>query len=155
LLGQLIAQQGDIPLGLPLAIASPLTFDHSKPALTAIFVAFKMNDVAKTITVTNDTMLVSLAVVSKVWLDKLPPDLRKIVLDTGRSVQRRTHEWEKEFSKGLDKTWVDMGGVMHQLPPDDLKKLAELLNSVGDDVSKDQPAVNEMLKRVRAVAAKN
>lgn len=28
-----------LPLGLPLAIASPLTFDHSKPALTAIFVA--------------------------------------------------------------------------------------------------------------------
>jgi C4-dicarboxylate-binding protein DctP len=148
------------------ATAVPLPLNEVMPSLqrgvidgtmsgTAIFVAFKMNDVVKIITVTNDTMLVSLAVVSKVWLDKLPPDLRKIVLDTGRSVQRRTHEWEKEFSKGLDKTWVDMGGVMHQLPPDDLKKMAELLNSVGDDVSKDQPAVNEMLKRVRAVAAKN
>jgi hypothetical protein len=44
---------------------------------------------------------------------------------------------------------------MHTLPPEDLKKMAELLNSVGDDVSKDQPAVNEMLKRMRAVAAKN
>ena len=28
-----------LPLGLPLAIASPLTFDRSKPALTVIFVA--------------------------------------------------------------------------------------------------------------------
>lgn len=28
-----------LPLGLPLAIASPLTFEHSKPALTAIFIA--------------------------------------------------------------------------------------------------------------------
>jgi hypothetical protein len=33
--------------------------------------------------------------------------------------------------------------------------MADLLNSVGDDVSKDQPAVSEMLKRVRAVAAKH
>ena len=148
------------------ATAVPLPLNEVMPSLqrgvidgtmsgTAIFVAFKMNDAAKTITVTNDTMLVSLAVVSKVWLDKLPPDLRKIVLDTGRATQAKTHEWEKEFSKGLDKTWVDMGGVMHKLPPEDLKKMAELLNSVGDDVTKDQPAVNEMLKRVRAVAAKH
>ena len=148
------------------ATAVPLPLNEVLPSLqrgvidgtmsgTAIFVAFKMNDVAKTITVTNDTMLVSLAVVSKAFLDKLPPDLRKIVLDTGRSVQKSTHEWEKEFSKGLDKTWVQMGGVMHTLPPDDLKKMADMLKSVGDDVSKDQPAVNEYLKRVRAVAAKN
>ena len=148
------------------ATAVPLPLNEVMPSLqrgvidgtmsgTAIFVAFKMNDVVKTITVTNDTMLVSLAVVSKVWLDKLPPDLRKIVLDTGLSTQRQTHEWEKDFTKGLDKVWADMGGQIHTLPPDDLKKMAELLNSVGDNVTKDQPAVNEMLKRVRAVAAKN
>ena len=148
------------------ATAVPLPLNEVMPSLqrgvidgtmsgTAIFVAFKMNDAAKTITVTNDTMLVSLAVVSKAFLDKLPPDLRKIVLDTGRAIQKPTHEWEKEFSKGLDKTWTQMGGVMHTLPPEDLKKMAELLNSVGDDVSKDQPSVNEFLKRVRAVAATN
>ena len=148
------------------ATAVPLPLNEVMPSLqrgvidgtmsgTAIFVAFKMNDVVKTITVTNDTMLVSLAVVSKAWLDKLPPDLRKIVLDTGRQMQGKTHEWEKEFSKGLDKTWADLGGVMHKLPPAELKKMADLLNSVGDDVTKDQPAVNEMLKRVRAVAAKH
>jgi len=148
------------------ATAVPLPLNEVMPSLqrgvidgtmsgTAIFVAFKMNDVAKTITVTNDTMLVSLAVVSKVFLDKLPPDLRKIVLDTGRETQKRTSEWEQEFSKGLDKAWIAQGGIMHTLPPEDLKKMAELLNSVGDDVSKDQPALNEMLKRMRAVAAKN
>ena len=148
------------------ATAVPLPLNEVMPSLqrgvidgtmsgTAIFVAFKMNDVAKTMTVTNDTMLVSLAVVSKVFLDKLPPDLRKIVLDTGRETQKRTSDWEKEFSKGLDKAWIDQGGIMHKLPDEDLKKMADLLNSVGDDVSKDQPAVNEMLKRVRAVAAKN
>jgi hypothetical protein len=33
--------------------------------------------------------------------------------------------------------------------------MADLLNTVGDDVTKDQPAVNDMLKRVRGIAAKN
>lgn len=148
------------------ATAVPLPLNEVMPSLqrgvidgtmsgTAIFVAFKMNDVVKTITITNDTMLVSFAAVSKAWLDKLPPDLRKVVLDTGRQMQAKTHEWEKDFSKGLEKTWAGMGGQIHTLPPEDLKKMAELLNSVGDDVTKDQPTVNEMLKRVRAVAAKN
>jgi TRAP-type C4-dicarboxylate transport system substrate-binding protein len=148
------------------ATAVPLPLNEVMPSLqrgvidgtmsgTAIFVAFKMNEVAKTMTVTDDTMLVSLAVVSKVFLDKLPPDLRKIVLDIGRETQKRTSDWEKEFSKGLEKAWVNQGGVMHRLPADDMKKMAELLNSVGDDVSKDQPPVNDFLKRVRAVAAKN
>jgi len=122
---------------------------------TSIFVAFKFNDVVKVITVTNDTMLVSLAVVSKVWLDKLPADLRKMVVDIGHQTQVKTHKWEQDFSKSLEKKWVEMGGQMHTLPPDDLAKMKALLASVGDDVSKDQPAVLETLKKVREVAAKH
>jgi len=122
---------------------------------TSVFVAFKFNDVVKTITVTNDTMLVSLAVVSKVWLDKLPPDLRKAVIDVGHETQLKTHKWEQEFSKGLEKKWVEMGGQMHTLPAEDLAKMKTLLQSVGEDVSKDQPVVLETLKTVRAVAAKH
>ena len=122
---------------------------------TSVFVSFKFNDVVKVITVTNDTMLVSLAVVSKVWFDKLPPDLRKIVVDAGRETQLKTNAWEKEFTKSLTKTWNDMGGQLHTLPPEDLAKMADLLRSVADDVSKDQPAVVELLQKVRAVAAKH
>jgi hypothetical protein len=48
-----------------------------------------------------------------------------------------------------------MGGELHTLPADDLAKMKELLTSVGDDVSKDQPAVLEELNRVRAIAAKH
>jgi TRAP-type transport system periplasmic protein len=148
------------------ATAVPMPLNEVLPSLqrgvidgtmsgTSVFVAFKFNDVVKTITVTNDTMLVSLAVVSKVWLDKLPPDLRKIVVDEGRKTQVRTHKWEQEFTKTLEVAWKDMGGQMHMLPPDDLAKMSDLLKSVGDDVSKDQPPVLEELKRVRAVAAKH
>jgi TRAP-type C4-dicarboxylate transport system substrate-binding protein len=148
------------------ATAVPMPLNEVLPSLqrgvidgtmsgTSVFVAFKFNDVVKTITVTNDTMLVSLAVVSKVWLDKLPPDLRKIVIDTGREIQVKTHKWEQPFTKTLEATWREMGGQMHTLPPEDLARMSDLLKSVGDDVSKDQPAVLDELKRVRAVAAKH
>jgi TRAP-type C4-dicarboxylate transport system substrate-binding protein len=100
-------------------------------------------------------MLVALAVVSKVWIDKLPPDLRKMVIDVGHETEARAHKWEQNFSKSLEKTWVEMGGQMHLLPPAELAKMRTLLASVGDDVSKDQPEVLATLKRVRDVAAKH
>jgi TRAP-type C4-dicarboxylate transport system substrate-binding protein len=148
------------------ATAVPMPLNEVLPSLqrgvidgtmsgTSVFIAFKFNDVVKVITVTNDTMLVSLAVVSKIWLDKLPPDLRKIVLDTGRTTQTKTSAWEKEFSKGLAKTWADMGGEIRTLPPEDLAKMATMLKSVGDDVSKEQPPVLELLQKVRAIAARH
>ena len=56
----------------------------------SVFVAFKMNDLLKTITVTNDTFINSIVVVSKVWLDTLPPDLQKVVIDSGAPVQAKT-----------------------------------------------------------------
>ena len=148
------------------ATAVPLPLNEVLPSLqrgvidgtmsgTSVFVSFKMNDVVKTITVTNDTVLVSMAMVSKVWLDKLPADLRKMVVDVGHETQVKTSAWEKEFTKTLDKAWADLGGTIHTLSADEQAKMAALLNSVGDDVSKDQPPVLDMLKQVRAVAAKH
>jgi TRAP-type C4-dicarboxylate transport system substrate-binding protein len=148
------------------ATAVPLPLNEVLPSLqrgvidgtmsgTGIFVAFKMNDAVKTITVTNDTMLVSLAVVSKVWFDKLPAELQKIVLETGRKVQVENVAFERDWNKVQDQRWVELGGQVHTLPAVDLAQMAKLLTSVGDDVSKDQPAVLDMLKRVRAVTAKH
>jgi hypothetical protein len=48
-----------------------------------------------------------------------------------------------------------MGGEVHKLPPEDMAKIKTLLTPVGDDVTKDQPAVHAMLEQVRATAAKN
>jgi TRAP-type transport system periplasmic protein len=121
---------------------------------TSIFVAFKFNDVVKVITQTNDTMLVSLAVVSKAWYDKLPPDLQKMVVDAGHETQMKTHLWEQNFTKGLNKKWEQMGGTVHMLSAADHAKMMDLLKTVGDDTSKDQPAVHAFLGKVRGVAAK-
>jgi TRAP-type C4-dicarboxylate transport system substrate-binding protein len=114
-----------------------------------------MNNLVKVITVTNDTFLVSLAVVSQVWLDKLPPDLRKIVIDTGQTVQTRTQAWEVDFTKQLADDWVKLGGEVHLVSSDDLAKMKSLVGDVGDEVTKDQPAVHDLLLKVRAVAARH
>ena len=80
--------------------------------------------------------------VSKVWLDKLPPDLQKMVIDVGHETQVQA---PPRGSRSSPRAWTrngqEMGGQMHMLPPEDLAKMKALLQSVGDDVSKDQPAV--------------
>jgi TRAP-type transport system periplasmic protein len=120
---------------------------------TSVFVAFKMIDLVKVITVTNDTQIISIAMVSKRWLDKLPPDLQKIVIETGKEVEAKDQAYEVQFAKEQDAAWQGMGGEIHKLPPDDLAKMKGLLDPVGDEVVKDQPAVRDMLAEVRATAA--
>ena len=121
----------------------------------SVFVAFKMNDLVKVVTVTNDTFIISIAVVSKRWLDGLPSDLRKLVISTGLETQTKAQAFEIEFAKQQEKDWTAMGGEVHRLAPDNIAKMKTLLASVGDDVTKNQPAVHDMLERVRAVAAKH
>jgi len=122
---------------------------------TSVFVSFKMNELVKTMTVTNDTMLVALAVVSQVWFDKLPPDLQKAVTDSAHTAQTQAQAWELEFNKQLDADWRKLGGDIHTLSAEDMAAMKTKLGGVGDAVTKDQPAVHDMLVKVREIAAKH
>ena len=153
-----MAKLGATGIGMPLSDVVPAldqgTIDGTISGLS-VFVAFKMNDLLKVVTVTNDTFIISLAVVSKAWLDTLPPDLQKIVIDSGAAVQAKTQAWEVDFTKKLESDWTALGGTVHMLSPDDLAQMKTLLDPVGDAATKDQPAVHDMLQMVRAAAAKN
>ena len=148
------------------ATASPMPLNEVLPALQrnvidgtrsaiSIFVTLKYQDVSKLVTVTNDTMLVPVATVSKVWLDKLPPDLQKAVVDAGAAAQRRTDAFTAEFMAGMPKRWVEAGGEIFVLPEAERAKVVAALKDVGDDVTKDDPPVKAFFERVRATAAKH
>jgi len=155
---QKMAKLGATGVGMPLSEVVPAldqgTIDGTISGLS-IFVAFKMNDLLKTITVTNDTFINSIAVVSTAWLDTLPADLKKIVVESAIPVQAKTQQWEFDFNKKLAKDWEGLGGTVHPLSADDLAKLKTLLASVADDATQGQPAVHDMLQMVRAAAAKH
>jgi TRAP-type C4-dicarboxylate transport system substrate-binding protein len=153
-----MAKLGATGIGMPLSEVVPAldqgTIDGAISTLS-VFVSFKMNDIVKVITVTNDTFIVGVAVVSKPWLDTLPPDLQKIVIDSGAAVQAKSQAWNTDFIKKLADQWAGVGGAVHTLPADDLAQMKTLLDPVGDESTKDQPAVHDMLQMVRAAAAKN
>jgi TRAP-type transport system periplasmic protein len=155
---QKMAKLGATGVGMPLSEVMPAldqgTIDGTISGLS-VFVALKMNDLLKVITVTNDTYIIAIAVISKPWLDSLPPDLQKIVLDTGAVVQAKSQSWEVDFTKELEQKWTATGSTVQSLPADDLAQLKTLLGPVADDATKDQPAVHDMLQMVRAVVAKH
>jgi TRAP-type C4-dicarboxylate transport system substrate-binding protein len=100
-------------------------------------------------------VLVALAVVSQVWLEKLPPDLQKLVIDTARTIATETQAWQIDFSKQLDADWIKLGGKVHTLPSEDLAAMKTKLGGVADAVTKDQAALHDMLLRVRKIAAQH
>jgi TRAP-type C4-dicarboxylate transport system substrate-binding protein len=147
------------------ATASPMPLNEVLPALQrnvidgtrsaiSIFVTLKYQDVSKLVTVTNDTMLVPVATVSKVWLDKLPADLQKAVVDAGQAAQGRTDAFTAEFMAGMPKRWIEAGGEIFVLPEAERAKVVAALKDVGDEVTKDDPPVKAFFERVRATAAK-
>jgi TRAP-type transport system periplasmic protein len=155
---QKMAKLGATGVGMPLSEVVPAldqgTIDGTISGLS-VFVAFKMNDLLKVVTETNDTFIISISVVSKAWLDTLPPDLQKIVIDSGAAVQAKTQQWEVDFTKKLKDDWAAVGGTVHNLSSEDLAQMKTLLDPVGGAATKDQPAVHDMLQMVRAAAAKN
>jgi len=68
---QKMAKLGATGIGMPLSEVVPAldqgTIDGTISGLS-VFVSFKMNDLLKVVTATNDTFIISIAVVSKPWL---------------------------------------------------------------------------------------
>jgi TRAP-type C4-dicarboxylate transport system substrate-binding protein len=52
-------------------------------SVTPVYVNLKFNDIAKTLTQVNDTMIISVAAVSRAFLNRLPADLRQAVIEEG------------------------------------------------------------------------
>jgi len=59
-----------------------------------------------------------------------------------------------EFVERMRKTWVQRGGELISLPPDEQASLMKTLISVGADVSKNKPALAAAYKVVTNAAAR-
>ena len=120
----------------------------------AVYVNLKFNDIAKVLTEVNDTMIVSVGVVSRPWLAKLPADLRQIVIEEGNKLQPRINPQSRVMDEGMVKRWREAGGEMVRLPEADQARVRQLLSGIGDEVTKDNPAVNAFYKRMVATGQK-
>jgi TRAP-type C4-dicarboxylate transport system substrate-binding protein len=122
---------------------------------TAVFVNLKFNEISKLLTELNDTMIVSVGVVSRAWLGKLPPDLRQIVVDEGARIQPRMMAQSRTIDEGMRKRWAEVGGEFVRFPPEEQARVRQLLGPIGEEVTKDNPAVGAFYKRLAGIAQAN
>jgi C4-dicarboxylate-binding protein DctP len=118
---------------------------------TSIFVAFNLHTISKAIIQTDDTMLVSFAALSKPWLERLPADLRRIVVEEARKLQPRATAVSDAVAVAMTQKWKERGGEIVTLAPAELAELRARFKTIGDDVTRTDPAVRAFYEKVTAV----
>ena len=119
-----------------------------------IFVPFKFATVAPNLTRTGEAPICVPKFVSKLWFDKLPADIRTMVAEEAAKADEANIAWNVENLKKLYAAWTQQKGVTHELSPSDKAQLRKRLQSVGDDVFKDQPQVKATYEALKAAAAR-
>ena len=108
---------------------------------TVVYVVFKFNKLGSVLTRTDDTMIISTAMVSDAWMKRLPKDLQAIVVDEGNKLQKRSSAFSDANEKFMIGLWKKNGGELISLPPSDMSKIRGLLADVGAQVTKGKPAL--------------
>ena len=145
-----------VPMGLPEMITSLQNgvIDGTMSGMS-IYTNFNLQNVGKTLLETHDTLLISFGGFSKAWLDKLPPDLRKIVVDEARKLQPWARQTAIDEVAALRKVWIEQrGGEIVTLPPAEQAELEKRLKPIGAEVTKGDPALKAFYEKIQTTAKK-
>ena len=155
---ELIKRMGGSPVAMTLADVLPAiqqgALDGSLTTMTQ-YTTLHYIDAAKFVTETDQPYVTSIAVLSKKWVEGLPPDLQKIVRDDAAKVSTDIVPFVDTFFDEQRKVWIASGGSAIHLPAEDQAALLAKISSIADDLSSSKPALSEAVKAISAVAAKN
>ena len=140
-----------MPLSEVVPAIQQKTIDGNKAGIT-IFVPFKYQRIAKYVLKSRESLICVGRFVSKVWFDKLAPDLQKAILDQALATDPLNQEWSVKFVERMYQVWVKAGGELAELPPEDQAEFRRRLSTVGDDVLKGRPAVIETYRVMKEAA---
>jgi C4-dicarboxylate-binding protein DctP len=144
-----------VPMGLQEMITSLQNgvIDGTMSGIS-IFTNFNLQNLGTTLLETNDTLLISFACLSKAWLDKLPPDLRKTVVDTARSLQPWAEKAAVDETANLRQVWLSRGGKIVHLPPAEQAELEKRLTPIGAEVTQKNPALKAFYEKIQTLKTK-
>ncbi len=147
------------------ATAVPLPLSEVLPALQSgnidgmlagitILTAFKYYDVAKTVTETHQSLVISTVIVNQRWLDALPADVRQAILDAGAKVDGGMLPVAEAVNERARKGWDANGGERIKLPPAEQAKMMGELKAVGTKILSEKPEVKAEYDELLKVADK-
>jgi TRAP-type C4-dicarboxylate transport system substrate-binding protein len=124
-------------------------------ATITVYTTMQYQDAAKYIVENDQPYLNSIIVMSKKWLDGLPPDLQKIVRDDAQSTSTEIVPFVKDFFAKQRQIWTDKGGELISFPPGEQAAMLEKISTIGEDLSKSKPDLNKTVMIVFASAKRN
>ena len=147
------------------ATAVPMALGDVLPALqqgtidgvmstVPVLSALRYYDAAKFITETNFSFTTSMSAISKVWFDKLPPDLQKVVADNAYKIASEMQPFVEEFYQAQRKVWAEKGGTVIDIPKADKDKMIAELASLTEKTVVSENADLKALWDVTVAAAK-
>jgi TRAP-type C4-dicarboxylate transport system substrate-binding protein len=143
--------------GVPMALGELLAamqqgvVDGASTSLT-VASSFKMYSIAKYHTESVWQIHTSVAFVSKVWLDKLPADLRAIVMEEGKAVEPELFDWMVGHQKRAREEWEKNGGVFTEWPAADRPKMMATLSGIAERIVAKEPGSKKLYDTIAAVA---
>ncbi|MGE0746883.1 MAG: TRAP transporter substrate-binding protein [Rhodospirillales bacterium] len=129
------------------------TVDAARSGIS-VWVPFKYQTVAKYLLDTRDAFIPAIAIASKVWFDKLPADMQKIMLDTAREIEPQIQEFGKKLKEGMHDTWVQGGGEIVRLSPAENAEFMRRTANIGAEIAAENPAVKQFYDMLIQTAAK-
>jgi TRAP-type C4-dicarboxylate transport system substrate-binding protein len=148
---------GASPTPMPLSEVLPSlqsgTIDGVRSTLV-VFTPFKYWTFAKHLTETHQGIIPAVGFVSRSWWDKLPADIRAIIVEEGRRLEDATHEYGQTYNAGLREQWLKGGGEIVPFTDADRQKLAALLAPVSEAVAGKNPEVKKVYDLMARVAKK-
>jgi TRAP-type C4-dicarboxylate transport system substrate-binding protein len=155
---EMIKRMGASPVAMTLGDVLPAiqqgAIDGSLTTMTQ-YTTLHYIDAAKYVTETDQPYVTSITVLSKKWVDGLPPDLQKIVRDDAAKVSVDLVPFIDQFFDAQRQVWKDSGGTVARLPDADQAAMIAKISSIADDLSKSKPDLNAAVRTVFAEAAKN
>jgi TRAP-type transport system periplasmic protein len=117
-----------------------------------VFTPMHFQDAAKYVTETGQPTVFVIVEISKKWYDALPADLQRIVDTNAAKGATAINPAAIEIVNNARKGWMDTGGELISLPPEEQAAMMKTLSGVGADVSKAKPALSEAYKIVTDAA---
>ena len=152
---ELIRRMGGSPIAMTLADVLPGlqqgTIDGTLTTMT-IYTTMRYDGAGKYVINTDQPYVNSIGMMSKKWMDSLPPDLQKVVNDAGAKVTAEITPFVNDFFAAQIKLWKERGGQIADLPKDEHDAMIKKVSSIGEDLSKSKPALNETVKALFAAA---
>jgi len=118
-----------------------------------VFVAFKYYDAAPYILDTHLWALCTLSLVSKVWYDRLPPDLQKAVMDAGARAEPQVNAWNVTRLKQDRETWMQQGGKLATLSAAEQEEAVRRVSAAFQPILDKNAALKAFYTKIKEGAA--